>query len=523
MNHRRILSGCIAAMAMVSCDDSRISAKPVVDETTNGFQARLLLPDGSPAAFARVKIASSWRLAGDTDGTSMVLACDADGRVGIPALPTGEYWLEAAGPTDGIRLPLRTRTGSRDTSWQLLPLATVRGSTTPFARIRAYGSDRSWSADAQGRFELDALPPGRLNLRSESQQSDSVATEASVVTTGTSADTTTFSVTSLPDASTWKHVWTQIVPPDPASTEDTLKGFRIPVRIDFRFFLEGLRTPNDLRILTSRNESVPFDVESWDEPGRSAVVWARLPTAHPRRGDTLDLVWGKSGLAPRQNASEPKSVYGIWHLGGSDPLADATGNSQAIRSDIGTRDTSGVVGQARALDSASQSRIIPPSYLSMDTGFTISCWARLDGRQVNHAKIFDLGETGPPFGTVMIDIDSATARPALQLAFADGTWKRVVARQNPSGWFHLGATWNGKDRVARFFVDGMLQDTIAASVALTTFTGHDLVLGNQETGSNGIFGGIDEFRLDLAVHSGGWIRHQWFSQRPENSSLTRLR
>jgi hypothetical protein len=72
-------------------------------------------------------------------------------------------------------------------------------------------------------------------------------------------------------------------------------------------------------------------------------------------------------------------------------------------------------------------------------------------------------------------------------------------------------------------VDGVFQDSIGSATGLRPFQGHDLVIGNQETGDDGMNGRIDEFRLDLAERPAAWIRHAWFTQRPENSGFVRIR
>lgn len=517
---RRIVLPAACSILFAACGDTRLVGKPVVDETTNGFQARLVLPDGSPAARARVAIASSWRLADDTDGVSIKLDSDADGMVRIPSLADGEYWLEATGTDDGIRFRFRPSPNARDTSWQLRPFGSIEGTTRPYARIRVYGSRRSWMADERGMFKLDHLSPGRWNIRIDPPGSDSILAEASMDLAAGTIDSAGFSAAEATDLSTWKSVFLHIVRPDPGAAADSLPAFTLPVRIDRRAFEAGLRSPDQLRILNSSREPVPFGIESWNTAAQVAEVWATLPAVHPRRGDTLFLAWGKTGAKGSPVPTAPESVHGVWHLGGVDPLAEATGKGPSIHSDTATSDAPGLIGRARLMERHSAMRLSPPSSESFDKAFTVSCWVLLDSAQHNHAKIFDLGPSGPPYGTALFDIDSATGRPALQLAFADGTWRRVVAKTPPSGWTHLAATWDGIGRVASLYMDGLLVDTLEGATGLNPYLGHELILGNQETGDDGMAGRLDEFRLDLAVRSAAWIRHSWHSQRPEASTLS---
>jgi len=176
-------------------------------------------------------------------------------------------------------------------------------------------------------------------------------------------------------------------------------------------------------------------------------------------------------------------------------------------------------GTARSIRQFSSMRLPTPPESSLRNAFTISCWILPDGPPFRHTKVFDLGTPGPPYGTILLEIDSATGRPAFQIAFSDGTWKRMVAQRDRTGWIHLATSWDDSRRLARFYVDGELQGEFTSEQSLYPFEGHELILGNQESGDDGLQGALDEFRIEWKTRTGAWIRHQWFTQKTDASTI----
>lgn len=502
MNARLAL---LAALALASCSDDRLVGKPVVDETTNGVQARFLLPDGQPAAAARIEVAPSWHLAGLDTATVRARTADSSGRWDASELPPGEYVLEVRTASLGLRTRLTVPSGGKGGEFvrSVAPLSTIRGSTTPGAILRAYGSDRTWSVGASGDYVLDSLPSGTWVLRADlpTPRGDSLLGEAA--TNAFPEDTVVaqalIGIVSTPD--TWARVLRLTIPPQ-TDLPETLSHAMVPLTIRARDIPSD---PGELRIVEESGKVVPFTVDEWDPASGSALVWAHPDTVHPRRGDAFQVLWGKTGIPVLPPATMPGSLHGIWHLSSQASAAEASGRGPAIAADSGTLPSVGILGSARSFDGNDVLRIPPPPDSALARAFTVSCWVLPEGVQAGWAKILDLGSANAPFGTILLDIDSTTGRPAFQMAFSDGTWQRIVATASLSGWTHLAATWDGS--VATFHVNGIRQGTFASSIAPFPTAGHDLLVGNQEGGLNGFSGRIDEIRFDLDVRPAERIRY----------------
>lgn len=502
MNARHAL---LAALALASCSDDRLVGKPVVDETTNGVQTRFLLPDGQPAVAARIDVAPSWHLAGLDAATTRARTTDSSGRWDASELPEGEYVLEVRAANLGLRTRLSISRGGtvRELVWTVEPLSTIRGSTAPGAVLRAYGSARTWSVGASGDYVLDSLPSGTWNLRAD------IATARGDSLLGESATTTTPEDTVLAqpltgvviDTDTWARVLRLAIPPMPDLPE-TLSDVLVPLAIRAG---DLPADPGGLRIVDQDGEVVPFSVDEWDPARGNGLLWAHPDTVHPRRGDSFRILWGKPGVPVPPSPATPRSLFGIWHLSSRTPGTEASGAGPDIAADSGTIPSAGILGSARSFDGNDYLRIPPPPDSAIARAFTISCWVLPEGVQAGWAKILDLGSANAPFGTILFDIDSTTGRPAFQMAFSDGTWKRIVANTPLSGWTHLAATWDGS--LATFHVDGIRQGTFASAIPPFPAAGHDLLIGNQEGGANGFSGRIDEIRFDLAVRQPDQLRY----------------
>lgn len=496
----------LGAHALLSCSDpSSMAGRPVVDETTNGIQVRLTLPDGSPAVGARVVLASSSHLAGDTSLVHRAIA-DGSGWVELPGIPRGAYRMEAQWQGWGIARDRDFRTDDGRFATSLSLLARMKVLVPPGSLVRAYGSERSWKADGQGLAILDSLPSGIWNLRADSTGAGmSLLSGERTVRIAPAESTVVADLDGLIlEPSTWARSQVLRIEADLGGSDVPLADVPVPVRIGNDAFEAGLRAPSDLRIVSSGGQDLPFEIEEWDSAGGATLVWVRLPTTVPSRGDSLTLLWGKPGI-PDRAATSTDSVFGWWRLG----------TLPASVADSGSAIAPGILGKARRFDGDGSLRLEAPSDSALAVGFTVSCWIDAEGAQRPWAKILDLGGSWEPYGTIVLDIDSATGKPGFQMAFSDSTWKRILGTQALSGWTHLAARWDPRSRRGTLFVNGTPQGFLQADTSLLTVVGHDLVVGNQESGDNGLVGRIDDLRFELLSRSDSWIRHQAFLHSPD--------
>jgi hypothetical protein len=503
---------------LTSCSDGREAGKPVVDETTNGLQARILLSDSTAASEATVSVSPGWYDSGAPDSANRTLRTDGQGRIDIANLTAGDWWLVASQGTQAVRTLVAWNPGASGSMELVLgQLGRVVGTTVPFAVVRLYGSTRVAHADAAGKYVLDSVAPGLADLRSDivQQGADSLVGESSMILKP--SDTST--APGLDSISTARATWPQarlaVIPDDSSAGPDSLADFLVPLRIGPDEFATGLGSPGQLMVTDMAGRELEADVEDWNPSQDSGLVWVRVPVVHPLRGDTLRILWGKTGFAAPTPSGGLDSLYGIWHLGAASPLSNAIAAGPAIATDSGTTSETGVLGRGRRFDGGNWMRIPSPPYSWFAQGFTISCWARLDGGQPSSAKILDLGPAGPPYGSILLDVDTSTGKIGMQVASVDSSWQRVDALAAASGWTHLAATWDGTSREAVFYQDGVEQGRVQASAAIQDPAGFDLVLGNQASGDDGIRGLLDEVRWDERVQPPEWIRHLHFTQTPD--------
>ncbi|MBK8802674.1 MAG: DUF2341 domain-containing protein [Fibrobacteres bacterium] len=520
---RKALCVGLCVWGLQACSEGRLAGKPVVDETTNGLHARIRLADGSPAASAKVRLTPGWYVVGAVDSANRTFQTNSDGELEIQGLDAGSWWIEATLASGGNRTLLDWNPQlPRPADLVLMPSGRLVGQTFPLATVRLYGSDRSVLTDSQGRYVLDSLPPGPLSLRVDAATSggDSLIGEATVqILTGE----TTTAVVREPvstDRALWKEGRLAVIPADPSNQFDSLANFLVPITLGARDFADGITKPEDLLVTDRQGRALEFHLESWSLPAKKAVLWAKVPRVHPRQGDTLRLLWGKSGFVSRLAYTPTDSTYGIWHLDEADPLTNAHPSGPAIAKDSGTIAATGIVGEGRRFEINHWMRIASPGATSLAGGFTISCWVRLEGRQPNHAKILDLGPSAQPFGTILLDIDTSTGKAGMQISLADSSWQRIETKTPVAGWTHLAATWDGTTREAVFYRDGTEQGRLTTDAPLHDPSGYDLLLGNQSDGLDGIRGVLDEVRWDTSPRSASWIRHLHFTQSAQRIGLS---
>ncbi|QQS03749.1 MAG: hypothetical protein IPK50_15770 [Fibrobacterota bacterium] len=509
---------------LFSCSDDRVAGKPVVDETTNGFQARIHLADGTPASFAKVRLTPGWYVSGATDSANRTLMADAEGEIEVKGLEQGSWWLEASQGIGGARALLSWNPRSpRPSDLVLAPSGRLIGQTLPLATVRVYGSDRSVKADSLGHYVVDSIAPGPVSLRVDAGTASSDSLIGETTERIVSGQTTTAVIRDRvsTDRALWKEGRLAIIAADVSSRSDSLADFLIPVVLGEAEFSNGLAKPEELLVTDRQGRTLEFHAETWNPSAKTAVVWVRPGRVHPRRGDTLSLLWGKTGFVSNLASTPIDSVYGIWHLGGASIGSNTIPAGPAIARDSGTEAATGIVGEGRQFHGTDWMRIPAPTASSVARGFSVSCWIRADGRQLNHAKILDLGASSAPFGTILLDFDTTTGKAGMQVALGDSSWQRIEAKLPVAGWTHLAATWDGTSREAVFYQDGMEQGRIRTDAPLLDPAGHDLLLGNQSDGLDGIRGILDEVRWDSVARSPDWIRHLHFLQSPSRIVLTR--
>ncbi|HOX50003.1 MAG TPA: carboxypeptidase-like regulatory domain-containing protein, partial [Fibrobacteria bacterium] len=326
------------AFALASCGLDRQQGGST-SETSNGLMVQVVSQDGKPAARTLVRIrpadylADDWTRQDPSQGILDTITNDS-GMVRV-ARPSGELAIEVV--SAGARTRIHLDSESSLARCQLQPASRLSGSVhlepqDERARIQVRGLERSVWTDSAGRFQLDSLPAGRLEVRASISRRGTSAQFLSALHPGESDSLG--GIQTSPERPRWTDsvaVWMDT---------RTISGLTGPVdsvsvllRLEDSLFPVGARTRGqDLRVVDSAGKAVPFFVEAFSREGRFALVRALVPRVHPSRlAVVLRVRWGDP-LA--ESVSSPSGVFpgargwaGAWSL--DRQYVDAAGRLRA--------------------------------------------------------------------------------------------------------------------------------------------------------------------------------------------------
>lgn len=512
MNQNFYHLGMLLLIGLVSgCGKDHLSGKPVGDETTNGVELSIVDPSGSKVQNARVVVMPSWSISARNADT---MISDSKGHLHLDSLPDGAWWFEILHESKGARVLVQA---GFDSTVKLSNLGVVEGKAPAGSVVTLYGSSRVCVASVDETYRFDSLPSGDWTVRVQSE-SGVILQESYASVVAEEATNLEWSSTLLADWTTWENHREFALEPDSTSADSTFNEFPISLSWENAVGLDS----QSLRVINSKNEFVEYQIEEMDSAKGRVTLWIHN-TVNPKEGLVFNAVWGKKGLPAQVENVTASDLYGLWHFGKNSPYKNANPNGPSIDVDTLTEWTTGMIGSARLFDGVGGMQVASPDQEL--THFTISCWIRYSGDpQTSNAKVLHLGWPDRPFGSFMIDIDSATGLPALQMAFVDSQYQRIVASVSSltkdsmiSGkqWVHVAVTWNQTNGVAQLYVDGVLQGSIESDFAMLshlTPVHYNLFIGNQHSYSAGFRGDIDELRFETRERSPAWIQYLHWTQ-----------
>jgi glucose/arabinose dehydrogenase len=306
----------------------------------------------------------------------------------------------------------------------------------------------------------------------------------------------------------WDGAWAHRVPltlsgPLPASELTdvpvlvSLDASRIP-------YAEVLPNGADLRFVDETGAALPYEIESWDPAGASAV-WVKLPrVASADAGSRVFLYYGNPNAT---DAQAPAAVWSngyaaVWHLGPE--LWDSTGHGN-VGTPFGAVSVPGRIGQAFQFDGSS-------AYLDMGAGSTLAlastlsleAWVRVtDPNQNVYSRIL----------SKKLLWDSTTGynleyNPALNYFSTLGSgadYLRAEGVELDTSWHYLASSASGG--AGRLYVDGV-DRTTDGTLAPIVAGSQPLHIGRRSGGGEYFFGAIDEVRVSSVSRSAAWISLQ---------------
>lgn len=506
-----LLSCGIALLS--ACDDTR---DPVAGgsstETSNTLAARFVDDQGTPVAYASVRIRPAGWGSGETidsilsgGRTRLDTLLDSAGRLKADGFRPGRYSVEVASGALSLRRELGT--GQAWVLDTLLRAGGVAGRFVPGWRgvVRVLGTDIEIATDASGAFSRTEIATGivTLDLRADSGGVVRKARIRTVVPPRAVADLGAVALLVQQEEKTalWKHRERRIV--DNTKTGISRDVLDFPLWVPLPDSLAGREDVSDLRVRDESDSARPVEIAA-SAPGRVGGIWARMRRVDgASKEHSLDVLWGNDE-AP--SWSDPSSVFdsaagwrGVWHFD-----RDGSCAVQGCRElSGGAAVDSGAIGASRRFDGTTSLAAIDAGTLE-PSDLSVSLWVNIQDVAGSEARL------------VWKDSDGQSSLPSwgVLLRKSDGAFKvgfRTRGGPSDSGtfasiatgrWVHVAATIDrhrGTGAKAELFVDGVSSGVFAVDSIAPTPTRGGLIVGK------GLVGRIDELRVARVPRVQSWF------------------
>jgi PKD repeat protein len=305
----------------------------------------------------------------------------------------------------------------------------------------------------------------------------------------------------------WNPAWAgrQKLTFDNAAQGEALDGFPVlvrldPTRVDYGQIANG---GADLRFVDPDGTPLPYEIESWNEAGVSAV-WVRVPRIEASSSD--DFVWMYYGNPTAADAQDAAAVWagyaGVWHLDSA--LVDSTGNGND-GVDSGTTAAAGEIGGARHFDGASSIDAGADASLAVAGDLTLEAWIAIDDpEQTGAPRVL----SKKPFWTDPegYNLEYHPAENNLTSVGSGSDYARADSVDLDTAWHWVGASISGA--TARMYVDGVERTTDSSLTPVVAGT-QSLHFGREE--GDFFLGRIDEIRVAPVARSSAWMAAQFLS------------
>jgi hypothetical protein len=520
---------------VLQCTDMPLSGGFGSETTNGGVSGTALLPDGSPSVGARVSVRRA-DYVNDSFPAGVVskirsgedAVTDSTGAFSVTSLDTGSYVVEI---NDGrANAVMRSCALSADREMVdleqsiLQPFVTVEGWVDPSllrgdAYVQVVGLDRLVPVGQDGRYVLDDLPYGTVQLRVVT--AGAVADPVETPSVSTEAGRTT--VVPLPG---WNHARKVVLNTTASGAgvyRESVTGFPVLVRLDESIFDFSDAAPDgeDCMFTKPGGEVLPFDIERWDAPAGKAELWVLVDTVYPNDSMQYFVFHYGNGDVSGEPVAAPvfdsaAGYFGVWHLHGDGRDATQRGNDADVCTPA---DAEGVIGGAKRFNGADSIRIA--SLFGEPQTVTLSAWARLDSvpSGAGGAEVVSIGDG------CLLRMDDTEDRFGVAGSFhlsGESVFYHVSSGQflSTTGWHHLVVVFDNTMHAHALYIDGelgALQNSTDPvnyeEMGENTFIG---VHGNGKTNYN-FRGMIDEVRISNAVPSKERVRLEYMNQKPDNA------
>ncbi|MDX2023115.1 MAG: DUF2341 domain-containing protein [Deltaproteobacteria bacterium] len=335
----------------------------------------------------------------------------------------------------------------------------------------------------------------------------------------------------------WKPEWkfralVEVSPPQNASLAD----FPLLVRVPKAKFGSKLREDAaDMRFVSEQGNLLAAERE---DSSKDFLFWVKAPEI-PAHGSVLKL-WMYFGnpeatVASREAQAQTwdATFAGVWHLFGPQDSSAQKADATTV---TGTYSDS-KIGRGLQLDADKQQQFSLPEKMRVLSGVastTVSSWIKLTDARGNMGLLAigqdrrKDGNTGHPALELVVGWGprggaiKSRAIPNTELGQYDSEAVANEAMDVDVGeWTHVAVVSDLAARVAKFYRNGVLTDTLKDVKYGAPAFDSDLVAESSSIGSNAngccyyFHGAIDEVRLQTRARSDAWIKAEYaFSADP---------
>ena len=546
-----IMSGIFAVAAMISmCSVHYIAGPGTGSETTNGIAATVRYQDGTPVAYASVKMRPSAYLR-DTSALTIAAspsiidtATDSLGRFLLKDIDTGDYAIEVLDKTGSEGMLIRgsaVKDSLKD--WGIVflnPVGGIAGSVnraqlpdSAAVHVQVYGLDRVESIDpVTGKFTIRNVPEGNYSIRVFASPPNYLPQTIDNVQVASNA-TTNIDTVNLTSLSAWYGSKKVVLNTTPSGADVAVDIYRFPVLCRLTNnnfdFLAARAHGEDIRFVKPDNTSLSYQIERWDATAGFAEIWVKVDTVFGNNATQyFTMLWGNSDAASAENSGAVfdtgMGFQGVWHMNDTDGVSciDATNNHyDGIRYAMSAASSvPGAIGNAQRFDGATNYIVMSNTANSklnfpQNGNYCLSAWVYTDA--------FD--------GDFQSIVSKSNQQYGLQLS-KDNKWN-FFEFENKQGWESTEApatvkTWKyvvGVRSTTKqyLYVDGALIDSTITLGADNSarFTSDNVCIGKRPSETNRWWNGmIEEVRICSWSSSVNWIKLCYMNQKLDDALVT---
>lgn len=514
-------------------------------ETTNGVTATVHYQDGSPAAFATVKIRPADFLrdtvkAVEKKNEMVDTVTDTEGKISLGSLDSGEYVLEIKDSrrAEGALLHCKIRKDSLVNCGIVFldQLNSITGSVdyselpeSTNVYVQIYGLDLIKKVDSSGIFDIDSLAPGSYSIRvitSQPAYIQKIITDVKV----SPVKKAVVDKISLPLKSSWNYSKQIILNTSVTGANIAQNIYKFPVLIrltkDNFDFKKAEINGKDIRFIKKDNTPLAFEIERWDHEKERADIWVKVDTILGHNDSQhIFMLWGNPNATSTENSGNvfdtAAGFQGVWHMdsSGDTELLDATNNHYNAKCySMNTRISTveGIVGNAQKFDGKTNYAIIKNSSnsklnFSQYDFYTISAWVYSDTLNYSYQSIITKGDL--QYG---LQLSYENKYQFFEYVHKRG-WKCTESPAIGKKWKYVVAVQNRTEQL--LYVDGTLVSNTYFVVPGSEIRdiSENVCIGKGTADLKRWFTGlVDEIRIYNSAINSNWIKLCYMNQRSDD-------